>query len=253
MQPPVSLNVRRAEFGKLDCTVVSSASSINPPKHCVVFCHGFGAPGTDLVPLGNELAALLGDSEPYFYVFPEGPLDLAAQGMSGARAWWMVDIERYQRAMSRPEELARLAKQIPVGLREASALLQNLLMDVQRQTGIPLQRTVLGGFSQGSMIATDAALRLPEPPAALCILSGSILAEEEWRPLANKRGPLPVLQSHGYFDPILPFRAAQMLRDLLTEAGLAVDFLPFDGPHTIPFEALERTAALMRRLAANPQ
>jgi phospholipase/carboxylesterase len=83
------------------------------------------------------------------------------------------------------------------------------------------------------------------------VFSGSLIAEEEWKSLAQKRGPLPVLQSHGTFDPILPFAGAEALRKLLQGAKLEVEFLKFDGPHTIPYEALERLALMMRRAFAD--
>jgi len=54
-----------------------------------------------------------------------------------------------------------------------------------------------------------------------------------------------VLQSHGREDPLLPFANAEALRDLLVEAGAKVDFLPFSGGHAIPFEAVDRLAALV--------
>ena len=149
--------------------------------------------------------------------------------------------------MDHPEKMAQFRRSVPDGMSESSELVRAMLADVERKTGIPAGRTLLGGFSQGSMVATDVALRLAERPAALCIFSGSLVALEEWQSLAQNRGPLPVFQSHGYFDSILPFSGAEALRDLLTRAGLALDFLHFDGPHTIPFEALERLARLMRR------
>jgi len=107
---------------------------------------------------------------------------------------------------------------------------------------------VLGGFSQGAMVTTDLALRQDEAPAALVILSGTLLAESEWRARAVRRKGLRVLQSHGRQDPILPFAEAVLLRDLLQESGLAVEFLPFDGPHTISEEALDRLGALLLSL-----
>jgi phospholipase/carboxylesterase len=107
---------------------------------------------------------------------------------------------------------------------------------------------VLGGFSQGAMVTTDLALRQDEAPAALVILSGTLLTEAEWRTRAPRRKGLSVLQSHGRQDPILPFDDAVALRELLQEAGLSVDFLPFDGPHSIPEEALDRLGALLLSL-----
>jgi phospholipase/carboxylesterase len=118
-------------------------------------------------------------------------------------------------------------------------------------TKLPYGRIVLGGFSQGSMVTTDVALRLEEPPAGLCILSGTLIAREEWKAKAANRKGMPVFQGHGRYDDILPFQAAERLHELLTGAGLGVEFVPFDGPHTIAPEELERLAAfLVARLPA---
>jgi phospholipase/carboxylesterase len=252
MASPAKLRLSEQRFGELDCTVLAHTPSIRPPRFCVILCHGFGAPGTDLVALGPDLAAMCPEqAEEVLFVFPQGPLDLETMGLSGARAWWMIDIERFQRAAENPEKMARFRQAVPTGMPESSQLLRGALAEIKRETGIPTGRTLLGGFSQGSMVATDLALRLSEPPAALCVFSGTLVAEEEWHSLAQKRGKVPVLQSHGYFDSILPFKGAEALRNLLTGAGLEVEFLPFDGPHTIPYEALERLAHLMRRVFAD--
>jgi phospholipase/carboxylesterase len=95
------------------------------------------------------------------------------------------------------------------------------------------------------MLATDVALRLDEAPGALCVWSGTLLCEEQWRELAAKRGPLKVLQSHGTVDPILPFEAATWLRDLFTESGFDVDFIEFPNVHTIPAEGVTHLAELL--------
>ncbi len=160
----------------------------------------------------------------------------------------MIDISRFQRAVVDPAEIAAMSAEVPAGMPEASELLRGCLEDIERHIGIPTARTLLGGFSQGSMVATDLSLRLPVRPAGLCVFSGHLLAESEWRRLAKERGPLPVLQTHGRFDPLLPIQGAQALRDLLTEAGLPVEFIAFDGPHTISLEGIKRCAALMRRV-----
>jgi phospholipase/carboxylesterase len=236
-------------YGDLDCTVLAPAETDAIPRFCVILCHGFGAPGTDLVPLGPELAAAsLNLAESVLYLFPQAPLDLEPYGFYGGRAWWMIDIERFQRAAGNAAEMARLRRSVPAGMPEASRQLFELVMEVQSQTAIPTSPILLGGFSQGSMVATDVALRLPEPPAGLCIFSGTLIAEDDWRELAAKRGPLPVLMSHGHTDPILPFSGAESLRDLFMEAGFDVEFIPFDGPHTIPLEGLQRLATLIRRI-----
>jgi phospholipase/carboxylesterase len=240
------LELGRQQFGDLDCTLVTLRGG--KPDFCVVLCHGFGAPGTDLVPLAQELAELAPEHIARIaYLFPEAPLELGGYGFPG-RAWWMVDVERFQRAAGNPREMAAIQEETPHGMPESSQLLRGCLEDFGRQVGVPISRTLLGGFSQGSMVATDAALRLPRPPAGLCVFSGHLLAEAEWRRLAESRGPLPVLQTHGRHDPLLPIDGARALRDLLVQAGLSVEFVEFNGPHTISMEGIERCAALMRRL-----
>jgi phospholipase/carboxylesterase len=147
------------------------------------------------------------------------------------------------------EEARHLRESTPEGLPKARRMLMQLVDEAARQVDVPLSRVVLGGFSQGAMLATDATLRLDEPPAALCILSGTLLVQKEWAQLAPRRAGLKVFQSHGRRDAILPFANATALRDLLTAAGLDVDFLPFDGEHTIPLEALERVGDLLSQYA----
>lgn len=232
-------------FGGLNCRVVAAGSGDKAPELVALFCHGFGAPGTDLVPLGAELFQL----EPALagrvtFIFPEAPLSLAEQGMPGGRAWWHLDVMRLMLA-AESGDFSSYRNQLPPGLPEARELLTNAISEIVESTGVSYSKLVLGGFSQGSMITPDVALRLPEPPAALCILSGTLLCEAEWRKLAANRGPLRVLQSHGRQDQILPYASAEWLLDLFREANFDVEFIPFSGGHTIPYEVLHRVAALL--------
>jgi phospholipase/carboxylesterase len=235
-------------LGPLQTRVVQGEPGVRPAL-AVVLCHGFGASGTDLVPLAMELLArvpALGDR--VRFIFPAAPL--ALEGFGGeARAWWPLDLVSVvaARASGAPGRAAMRAH-VPEGLAQARRQLAACLEAVGQTSGLPASRLVLGGFSQGAMVCTDLALRQDEAPAALVILSGTLIAEAEWRARAGRRRGLPVLQSHGRQDPILPFEDAVALRDLLQEAGLGVDFLPFDGPHTIPEEALERLGALLLSL-----
>ena len=115
----------------------------------------------------------------------------------------------------------------------------SLLKECIDETGVPLARTVLGGFSQGAMLSTDVALHLPEAPGGLIILSGTLINQSVWLERLKHRSGLPVLQSHGHHDPLLPFDLAVRLRDELQSAGNPVTFYEFPGGHEIPFEAME--------------
>jgi phospholipase/carboxylesterase len=241
--PP--MQVERVEWGGLSSLVVHNLPDERKPELAVVLCHGFGAPGTDLVGLVQpliEMAPELADRAAF--VFPAGPLSLAGRGIPGGFAWWMIDLNRLIYGPP-PDILERFRRECPPGLAEARGAILKLLAEAEKHFGLPASRFVLGGFSQGSMLALDVALRLPHPPAGLVILSGALINETEWQPLAAKRGSLLVLQSHGRHDSILPFPMGQALHEFLLESGAEVDFVPFPGDHEIPLQVLERTAALL--------
>jgi phospholipase/carboxylesterase len=236
-------------LGELDCQVVDALAEGASPELAVVLCHGFGAPATDLVPLASELMELHAVlAERVRFVFPGAPLSLATLGMPHARAWFQLPTEVL---MGKQRDWERFATAVPEGLPAARRAVMGAVAALSAATRLPYGRIVLGGFSQGAMVTTDVTLRLEEAPAGLCILSGTLLAQEEWRQRAPTRRGLPVFQAHGQYDDVLPFAPAERLRDLLVEAGLAVEFAPFHGPHTIAPDELEKLAAfLVARLEA---
>lgn len=243
------MHSHHARLADLDCTVVDNLPAGAEPELALILCHGFGAPGTDLVPLAREIFSLDDMlAEKLRFYFPAAPLVLDQFGLVGGRAWWHLDIEQLAAAVEQGN-LRILRDEHPDGLDEASEQLQSLIEEVRHATGLPLSRFILGGFSQGAMLATDVALHLDAPPAGLGIFSGSLLCEDQWREAAQSRGTLDVFQSHGRHDPLLPFQAAEWLRDLFTDAGFRVDFIPFDGMHEIPPVALRRFTALLGTLA----
>ncbi|MFZ5438868.1 MAG: alpha/beta hydrolase [Myxococcota bacterium] len=228
--------------------VVVFQASQQPPKAAVILCHGFGAPGTDLVDLGPELARRVPALADVRFYFPAAPLSLGELGWGDSRAWWMIDMAAIQALQfASDDELRAFRRSEPEGMAAARKALLAVVQHVANHTGLPLGRIVLGGFSQGAMLATDVALRLEERPGALCILSGTLLTEDTWRTKALTRAGLPIFQSHGRQDPILPFKAAEWLRDLLTECGSPPEFVPFDGGHTIGPDAFVKLGDFLAR------
>ncbi len=228
----------------LDVHVLQQAKG--PPRAAVVLCHGFGAPGDDLVPLHQELLERRPALADVRFYFPAAPLSLGGFGWGDSRAWWMIDMPTVARLTAGDRDALRdFRKAPPEGLAEARAQLQELIKAVRTSTGLPMSRLVLGGFSQGAMLTTDVALRADEAPAGLVVLSGTLLVEDEWRALAKARAGLRVLQAHGRQDPLLAYFSAEWLRELFVDAGLSVDFLPFDGGHTITLEVLDRLAEFL--------
>ena len=207
----------------------------------LVLLHGYGAPGDDLVPLARQLSV----GPEVRFAFPSAPIALDPNG--GSRAWWQLDIIELQRAVMLGD-YAALTERVPAGLAEARAAVQELLEALESDHAAPPSRLVLGGFSQGAMLATDVTLHASRPPAALVVLSGSLIAKSSWLELMPARAGLPVLQTHGRQDPVLGYAVAEQLRDALSAAGAHVDFIPFNGGHGIPNGALDALASLLRGL-----
>jgi phospholipase/carboxylesterase len=209
-----------------------------PAATTVVLLHGFGAPGDDLVGLAGALTA----PPDTRFVMPAAPL--ALPGLYGdARAWWMLDLARIERALAGIVD--DRSDEVPDGLLEARALIAGLVDDLYRGG---TKRVVLGGFSQGAMLALDTLLHIDHPIAGLAFLSGTRINAAAWRARLARVKELPVVMSHGTADPLLPFAAAASLRDELRGAGADVDWIEFAGGHEIPQTVL----AGVNRLLARP-
>ncbi len=208
----------------------------------VVLLHGFGAPGDDLVALAEWIDAPAATR----WVVPAAPLAMPPH-YGDARAWWMIDIERVERELAGGRPADRAAE-VPAGLVEARATVRGLLDALARDHRRRDDRTVLGGFSQGAMLAVDAALHGAQPPRGMILMSGTLIAVAEWRPRGAALTGCRVLQSHGTRDPLLSFAGAEKLRDFLLEAGAEVGFVPFPGGHEIPPPVLELAGELLEEL-----
>lgn len=201
----------------------------------MVLFHGYGADAADLAGLAREIPL----ERSVRWIFPEAPLELDF----GGRAWFPIDVQELERAQRFGKAVDWSAAE-PKGLAEAHQAAGEFLMSL----GVPLNRLVLGGFSQGAMLATDLTLSAPEAPLGLVILSGNLIKEKVWRESAPRRAGLPFFQSHGIADPILGFQGAKRLESLLQEGGLEGRLLAFEGGHSIPPEAAESLGRFLQEL-----
>lgn len=208
----------------------------------VVLLHGFGAPGNDLVPLWRMLDV----PENVRFVFPAGPLRLSL-GLGDSRAWWMLDMDRLIRERTSGNWMT-LVKEVPEGLAAAREQMMRFLEEVTHRLNVVPQRILVGGFSQGAILACDLVLRSEQPFAGMILLSGSMIAQEQWMSRIPARRGMPVFQSHGTDDPILAYEVAQLLRDALRAGGLEVEWHEFRGGHEIPMVVLERLGPFISRV-----
>lgn len=222
------------ELAGLTVRIVDHSKSPNPTT--VVLLHGFGAPGDDLVSLAGAIDA------PVRFVFPEAPLELG--GLYGdSRAWWLLDLARLEEELRRGTPRDRRTE-IPDGLPAARAQVMRLLDQVTSR--LPTSKLVLGGFSQGAMLALDVALHRDTRPDGLILMSGTLVAESEWEPRMPKLAGVPVLQSHGRADGLLPFAVAEALRDKLRAVGAQVEWHDFVGGHEIPMAVIAAATTFLR-------
>lgn len=223
-------------LGPLRCVVVDGSDAPSVP---VILCHGFGAPGHDLVPIGQAILQSMGERGQRFrFVFPEAPHSLAAEGMPEGRAWWPLNMQRLMQ-MYETNDFSELRTAEPPGLDEAREMLMESIEAVVASMAEP-GPLILGGFSQGAMLTMDTTLRgLADVPSGLVQFSGTLICEAIWQQQAQRLCDARVIQSHGRDDFILPYTAATWLRALIEPHAKSHSFIPFDGGHGIPPEAMQ--------------
>lgn len=221
------------KLGGLDC--ISEERDQNAPW--LVLFHGYGADAGDLASLSDLLQPLECNM-----LFPNAFLEVPiGPGWTG-RAWWQIDMARIQRDAE--EGIARdTSVEKPMGLPVA----REKAMKMIAALGVPWTKIILGGFSQGGMLATDLALHAPETPRGLVLMSTALVNKEEWKPLVAKRAGLEFFQSHGEMDPVLSFTNGQRLETMLTQGGLKGRVDKFRGGHEIPMPVIQKLNEYLRR------
>jgi len=242
-KPSGRITTTQKEIGALNCIVIERAGVT--PKLVVVLCHGLGANGENLAPIGSDFLNRNPSADVQF-VFPDAPTIME---QTGGRAWWPLNLQELMvRAMN--GQIAQIINESPPGLETARVCLESVILELQNQTKLPWEKFLIGGFSQGAIIGTDLLLQLPYDFGGLAIFSGSLLSASAWNELARVRANrnTKILQSHGRQDFMLPFILASSLRNFLTQY-FQVDFVEFNGGHTIPNEALEKFNRLVLSLS----
>jgi phospholipase/carboxylesterase len=194
------------------------------PEGALVLLHGRGADERDLFPLLDMLdpeRRLLGATA-------RGPLSLPP----GGAHWYVV------RRVGYPD---------PETFNSTFPVLSSWLSELLAEHGIPPERTVLGGFSQGSVMAYALGLGPERPrPAGIVALSGFLPRVEGFEPDLAKAAGLPVAIGHGTHDPVISVEFGRDARDRLLEAGARVTYRESPMPHTIDPAFLGELPAWLR-------
>lgn len=219
----------------LDCLTRLSANESAP---AVILIHGFGADMTDLYPLAD----MIDPDQKWNWYFPNGALDIViAPGFRG-RAWYPIDMARFETAL-RSGEVHQITKNRSQGMDQASVLLKAFVQELQNKH----KRLILGGFSQGAIMSVEVSCLLEKSPDAVVLMSASLVDEENWKRLIPQRKGLAYIQSHGTNDPILSFEGGKKLNSLLNTSGWRGDFVSFTGGHEIPMSVLDRVKSFIAK------
>ena len=194
------------------------------PEGALILNHGRGTSEHDLFPLLD----LLDPERRLVGVSPGAPLTGIPPG---GRHWYVVERVGYPD----PETFAA-----------SYSALTGFCDGLLAERGIDWQRTVIGGFSMGAVMSYAIGLGASRPsPAAILAFSGFVPTVDGWEPELGDREGLPVLIHHGRNDPVISVDFGRRANELLSAAGLGVDYLETDAAHALPPPAVERGLALV--------
>ncbi|MDB9307765.1 alpha/beta hydrolase [Aphanizomenon sp. CS-733/32] len=180
------------------------------PDALIVTLHGWGANAQDvasLIPYVN-----LPD---YEFLLPNAPYPYPYTDTG--KAWYDLRTENMYD-----------------GLNESKQLLIDWLLSLESNTGVPLSRTILSGFSQGGAMTLDVGLGLPL--AGLVVISGYLHPTVA---TLNQGNFPPTLIMHGTRDEVVPLQAAIKSREMAQSLGVAVEYHEFATGHEINLQMLE--------------
>ena len=175
-------------------------------RQLVVFLHGYGADGADLIELGKHWRNALPDAA---FVSPHAHERCAGAPMG--RQWFAL-------SAARGVDDARSADDRLKGAEAARPVIDAFLDEELARLGLDESRLALVGFSQGCMMALHVGLRRARAPAAIVGYSGLLVGPEK---LAETRRPAPpILLIHGDQDQMIPLEAMFLAAEQLAEAGI---------------------------------
>jgi len=190
------------------------------PNAAVIWLHGLGADGNDFVPVVPEIVRRA--ERAWRFVFPHAAVrPVTINGGMRMRAWYDII------------SLDRKATEDEPGFRDSDAAVRQLISrEVER--GIPANRIVLAGFSQGGAVSLYTALRYPERLAGVMALSTYLPLAGR---LAAERAPAnegtSIFMAHGLTDAVLPISMGLESRDRLKSLGFTIEWHQYPMAHAV--------------------
>ncbi len=197
-----------------------STVEVNPSataSAAVIWLHGFGADGHDFESIIPQLN--LPESLPVRFIFPHAPMrNIAKMGGNSMRAWFDIDF----------------AQGVDTdGIKKSTFQIKDLIQQ-EIDNGIPAERIVLAGFSQGGAIALNTAILYRKPLAGILALSTFLPVTEELGTNKSRvNAAIPILVCHGNQDEVLPLAMGKTGFDTLKSHNYAVEWREYDMAHGV--------------------
>lgn len=210
-------------------------------KAAVIWLHGLGDSGHGFAPIVPELRLPAGHG--IRFIFPHAPeRPVTVNNGFVMRAWYDIKTMDLQ---NRADE---------AGVRQSAQLVQNLL-DKVIASGVPSEKIILAGFSQGGVIALHLLPRLPYKIAGVMALSTYMAVPDQLKAemlAVNKTTPL--LVAHGLSDPVVPLHAGQLAFNTLKYAGFNARWLDYRMEHSVcAQEVTDLSRFIQQQLCALPE
>jgi phospholipase/carboxylesterase len=196
-----------------------------PACASIIWMHGLGADGHDFEPLIPQLDIV--DRLGVRVILPHAPRrPVTINGGMLMPAWYDIPAADFSRG------------QDSEGICASEQQLRDLI-ERELALGIPAERILLAGFSQGGAIALHTGLRYPQPLAGVLALSTYLpLAARLEAEMSTANRSIPIMMAHGTQDPVVPLQLAEQSRDRLRQAGYRVDWHTYAMPHAVSPEEL---------------
>jgi phospholipase/carboxylesterase len=202
----------------LDCIEINPSGQ---PAATIIWLHGLGADGHDFEAIVPELR--LPESLPVRYVFPHAPeRSITINTGLCMRAWYdILDLKFSADSVDRDQFLE-------------SADMLEALIHAELKSGMPSDRVVLAGFSQGGAIVLHTGLRYQNQLAGILALSMHLPTIHHLAPeLSPANRNVPIMMAHGQMDPVVPVAKAIETRQELTRLGYEVSWHVYPMQHSV--------------------
>ena len=196
------------------------------PKGSIIWMHGLGADCWDFVSIVKELA--LPDDLPLRFIFPQAPTrPITINNGQVMPGWYDISMAELHR---KPDE---------AGVRQSQTAIEQLIArEIER--GIPADKIILAGFSQGGAIALQTGLRCREALGGIMALSTYLTLDDSLAAEATiANANIPILMAHGTQDPLIPLSLAVASRTKMEARGYKVEWREYPMPHSLCMEEVE--------------